>query len=241
MFTLNLKKEWKMYKSLLISFFLISLGLFLVILSAYFILEYANLTAGSTSYKIIYGIWTFVAVIVTMLATILPIILMFLVLKNDLGKNNIHNTIYTPQSVISWFLPKVLFVFLIQGLFALISLGSSYLLSDISGLNFDTTEKIISFLSATFALGIFGIITISMAIFYSFRKKSISWTLIAISIVSYFVITAIPTIVKILLEGEESVNDLQVLDLLITFGVDFIVGLIFIIIALILFNKKIEY
>ncbi|MDF2700133.1 MAG: hypothetical protein K0Q49_1689 [Haloplasmataceae bacterium] len=250
MFSINLKKDWKMHKSLLISFLAIAFVAFLIIFAIYLVLKFLN--TGDMTKTVLTGIWSLVTTLVMVLSSILPIVLMFKVLKNDLGKNNIQYTIFTPQSLVYWYLPKVLFVFIIQGLFTLLELGFSYLLIDATNIGevFDLTTYVLSFLAGTFSFGFFGLLTLTMAIYYSFRKKGLSWTLIVTSIICYF----IPSIVYSIITTIDQYNQahsgkidvdintsLSVSDIFIPYGLDSAVGLVMILIAFYLLNKKIEY
>jgi hypothetical protein len=242
MFSLNFKKEWRMHRPLMVLFFIITAALFAFITILYFIIKYSNIEGQSLS--IVSGIWTALSGITSMLATILPIVLMYKVLKNDLGKNNVHYTVFTPQSISAWFFPKLLFIFIVQGLFALIQLGNAYFLLDATSPSekFDTTENIIAFLSTTFEFSLFALITICMAIYYSFRKKGLTWSLIVATIILYF----IGNMVYAIYTSIQSFNDpSSVLDttkmMLTQYGINSVIGIIFITISLYLFDKKIEY
>ncbi|HEY8365194.1 MAG TPA: hypothetical protein VIK84_06440 [Haloplasmataceae bacterium] len=241
MFALNFKKEWKFHKSLFLTLFFITLGLFIVISSIYLFLKYNEIS--EMTYAILIGIWSLATMVVALLSSISPIVLIYLVLKNDLGKNRVHYTIFTPQSIFMWFLPKLLFIFIIQGFFALISTGSSFLMADLTNQPlFDNIEdKIIAFISETFSLGITGVITLATALYYSFRKKGKAWLMIIILIIFYFIMATIPTIVTISIEGAEALIVTSTRNLLLSLGVDLLVGISYILLALYLFNKKIEY
>ncbi len=241
MFTLNLKKEWKLHKSLLITFFIITLALFLLIFATYLVLKYADLPKVGNNITI--GIWMFASAIVTMLSTIFPIVLMYLVLKNDVGKNRIHYTVYTPQSILSWFLPKLLFVILIQFLFAITTLGTTFMQLDISNQKIleGVDEKIVTLLSSTFAFGVFGVISLCTALYYSFRKKGHAWLFMTVSVILYFIISMIPSLVFIINEGPQSQVNPTIGQMLILWGVDVAVGWLYLGISLILFDKKVEY
>lgn len=243
MFALNFKKEWRMHKSLLTSFFIISLALFVLISVLYLVLKHAGLSSNT---EIIFrGIWSVLAGISATLAAILPIVLMYLVLKNDLGKNKIHNTIFTPQSLVSWYLPKVLFIFIVQVLFALINLGYGYYFQDVypTGEKFDFLYNIVLFLTSAFSFGIFALITLCMALYYSFRKKGLSWFLIVVTIIVYFVglmTYSIYMSLQLINQDMSAVTNTPKY-VLIQYGIDSFIGLIFIVISLYLFNKKVEY
>lgn len=241
MFLLNFKKEWKMHKSLLTTFFIIAIASFALITLFYLVLEYATLSSRLDS--ILNILLIFFVAIVSMLGGILPIVIMYKVLKNDLGKNNVQHTIFTPQSILSWYVPKLLFVFLIQGLFGIIQIFYAFYAMQLSNQEvFKFTENIYTLLISTFSMGIFGILTLCMAIYYSFRSKGLSWFLIVVTIFVYFASQMTYGIIMAIqsLNGQES--SLTNMNLMwIQYGLDSGIGLLFIIISLYLFDKKIEY
>ncbi len=242
MFTLNLKKDWKMHKSLLISFLIISSVLLGLIIVFYLFIKFAGLSDSATN--ILNNIWSIVNGIILMLSGILPIVIMYKIVKNDVGKNNIQHTIFTPQSIFSWYLPKVIFIFFTQAIFGIITLVHTYLLQDVTSQEkFNVSENITGFLTQTFALGTFAVITLTIALFYSFRKRGLSWFFITITVIGYFVLTSIYTIIiSIELYNNENYIAPSTNELLIVNNViDNAVGIVFILIALYLFNKKIEY
>lgn len=246
MFSVNFKKDWRMNKSLLISFFSISLIAFIVNITFYLLLRNLNLSENVNN--ILHLIWVALASIASLAGQIFSIILIYFLLKKDLGKNYIHNTIFTPQSLFSWILPKILFVFIIQGLFALLNVVYEYLLIDIANLyateqliEFVWKDYIVGFLTATFSFGFFALMTLWMALFYSFRKKGISWLLIIISAVIYFVASQAFSTYQVIQNELYGVQIELTKSLLIDYGIKNVVGIIFFIISFYLFDKKIEY
>lgn len=242
MFVLNLKKDWKMHKSLLISFFVISLVLLGLIFAFYLFIKYAGLSDFVSN--ILRNIWLIVAGLVMMLGGIFPIVIMFKVVKNDVGKNNVQYTIFTPQSLVSWYVPKVLFIFITQAVFGILTLVHTYLFLDaLSQKKYNVSENIIGFLTETFRIGTFAFITLCIALYYSFRKRGKSWTLIALTAISYFVLTSLYGIISSIQQFNNenyvapSTNEM----LLINNGIDNAIGILFILLALYLFNKKVEY
>ncbi|NLG82412.1 MAG: hypothetical protein GX490_07860, partial [Bacilli bacterium] len=202
MFTVNLKKEWVLNKSLLISFFIISLGSLLLTVISYVFLKYVSLPEVTSN--IIWAVWNGISALITMVSSFFPLILVFFVLRNDLGKNHVHYTIFTPQSILSWYLPKFVFCLIIQTVFSLINLTIAFLQLDLMNLDmFESfTYKILTFLSSAFSLGTISILTLSFALYYSFRKELKAWFLIILSIGCYYLLNAIPTIVLLINQGE---------------------------------------
>jgi len=241
MFTVNLKKEWVLNKSLLISFFIISLGSLLLTVISYVFLKYVSLPEVTSN--IIWAVWNGISTLITMVSSFFPLILVFFVLRNDLGKNHVHYTIFTPQSILSWYLPKFVFCLIIQTVFSLINLTIAFLQLDLMNLDmFESfTYKILTFLSSAFSLGTISILTLSFALYYSFRKELKAWFLIILSIGCYYLLNAIPTIVLLINQGEAFLTNPSTDYILYTWLIDIFLGLIYIGISLYLYDKKIEY
>lgn len=247
MFSLNFKKDWRMNKSMLISFFAIALVFFVVNAIFYGLLKWGSF--NESTFGILINIWAALAGIASLLGTILVIVLMYFVLKNDLGKAKIQYSIFTPQSLLSWYLPKVLFVFIVQGLFGLINLGYTYFIFDITNpmmdvaeqTHFDVWDNITSLLTQTFNFGFFALMALCMALYYSIRKKGKAWTLIVIAVLIYFM----GFISYSIYQGiQEQVNHVQfdnIPTMVIPYVIKNTIGLIYAFISLYLFDKKIEY
>ena len=239
MYALNFKKEWRMNRSLLISFFAVLLLLFIGNTTFYLILK--NINLADNIYNVLTGVWAIIFTLSSLLKQILAIVLMFWVLKNDLGKNKIHYTIFTPQSLFSWFLPKLVFVFLIQGFFALLDFGYMWFVSDIGLVSFPFDINIILLLTSTFNFGFFMLLTLSMAIFYSFRNRSLGWSLITVSVLLYFIAANFYTVYQSIRMQFYGETFGQKSTLLITFFIKNSLGLVYAYFAYRLFDKKIEY
>ncbi|QVK18644.1 hypothetical protein KHQ81_02715 [Mycoplasmatota bacterium] len=247
MFSLNFKKDWRMNKSMLISFFAITLVFFAVNAIFYGLLKWGSFS-GST-FNILLGIWGVLASLATLLGTILVIVLMYFVLKNDLGKTKIQYSIFTPQSLLSWYLPKVLFVFIVQGLFGLINLGYTYFIFDITNptlpaadqTHFNVWDNITSLLTQTFNFGFFALMALCMALYYSFRKKGRAWTFIVIAVLIYFVGNISYPIYQQIQEQVNHVKFDNIPTMVIPYVIKNVIGLIYAFISLYLFDKKIEY
>lgn len=244
MFLLNFKKDWQMHKSLFISFFIISFLIFLVLAVFYFIIRFGDFPLKTS--LILSNIWQVLAALSSLLGMALPIALMYLVLKNDLGKNKIQYSIYTPQPLLAWYLPKVLFIFIIQGVFSLLDFGYTYFAVDVANnvLNIETDFKMIDnvadTLTSAFSFGFFALMTVIMALYYSFRNKKISWFLIVTSVLIYF-FGSISFNVYQAIQAYRDVKIDTMTIILVPFAIKSAIGLIYIFISLHLFENKIEY
>lgn len=247
MFALNFKKDWRMNKSKFITFFSIIFLIFLANMIFYLLIKYVNM-AGNTE-NILRGIWMLLAGLASTLGEILVIVFIYFLIKRDLGKNNIHNTIFTPQNLLSWLLPKIVYVFIIQGLFSILNLVYLNCINDfatsimVNGqiIELDLKYYLISFVTGTFNFGFFALMTLLMALFYSFRNKGLSWLLIVITAIIYFISSQAYSTYQII-QNELYGTKFDLLNSsLIDFGIKNTVGLIFIFISLYLFDKKIEY
>ncbi len=243
MFALNFKKDWRMNKSLFISFFAI-LFLLLFVNTAFFIVL-KNINPGTT-YDVLRTIWGFLATLSSLIGTILTIVLMYFVLKNDLGKNKIQYSIFTPQSILSWYLPKVLFVLIVQGLFALIDLGYTYFVFDLiksvgQTVNFNFWDNMTLFLTKTFNFGFFALLTLCIALYYSFRKKGLSWFLIVVAVLIYFIGDISYTIYQQIQSSLHDTTFKNIPTMVIPYVIKNVIGLVYLFISIYLFDKKIEY
>lgn len=245
MFALNFNKEWRMNKAILKSFFTILIIIFLTNTTFYILLKSFDFAFNTGN--ILKAIWAILAGLSSMLGMILNIALMYFLLSKDLGKNKVHYSIFTPQSLLSWYLPKLVFLIIIQGLFALIDLGYNFFIFDIANslsggaADFDWKLIIIDYFTTTFNIGFFALFTLCMALYYSFRDKGLSWLLIVISLIIYFAASNGYTFYQ---QFQMVLNDAifeAVPTLLINYGIKNITGLIFIVIAMYLFDQKIEY
>ena len=247
MYSLNFKKEWRMNKAKFISFFSLIFVIFVVNMGFYLLIKYVDFSYDTTS--ILNAIWLILAGMASMLGQILVIIFIYFLVKKDLGKKNIHNTIFTPQSLFAWILPKIIYVFIIQGLFVLLDLVYTYFISDIASLissgqvipQFDWKDNIILFLTSTFNIGFFALMTLWMALYYSFRRKGISWLLIVVSTIIYFFASQGYTFYQEIQRQLYEIEYKEITTYIINYGIKNAVGLIFIFISMYLFEKKIEY
>lgn len=247
MFAVNFKKDWRLNKSMFISFFTISLILFIVNIVFYLLISNLNLSAQTN--QILNAIWMLLASLSSLLSKIFSIILIYFLLKKDLGKNNIHNTIFTPQSLLLWVLPKILYVFIIQGLFALLDIVYSYMIFDVAPIlspgqqinQFDWLDNIVAFLTTTFNFDLFALMTLWMALYYSFRKKGLSWLLIIITTFVYIGASQAFSIYQIIQLQLYKIEFKLIKTLLINYSIVCFVSIIFLIISFYLFEKKIEY
>jgi hypothetical protein len=239
-----------MHKSMLLTFFIISVIAFAIISGSYFIIKLINLN-DKVEYVII-NFWTIISTLIISTTFFMEIILIFRLLMVDLGKGNVHYTIFTPQSIFSWFLPKLLIITIMQGLFAIFKFSHSYLVFDAVTntnpimLSFGLKEHLITLITSIFNYGLFGLISLFFALYYSFRKRGRAWLLILLSLavygISYGIFTIIVLFNKVEQQLSETTIDINLAEITLTeFYFHSIFGLIFMIIALYLYNKKVEY
>ncbi len=252
MFILNFKKDWKMHKSLLVVSVTVSVLLLLVVSIIYFITRYGNLPRNTNA--IFMGVLGMLMTIVFLAALIIPISLMYFVLKDDLGKNRIQYTIFTPQSLLSWYLPKLLYIFIIQGLFALINLCANYFTVDLTNhfatksieiITFTMADHILTFLTTTFSFGFFAMMTLCFALYYSFRKNGLRVILQIVTVflyfISYILYPVISQIHNTSIQITLFVGNATGMEIIIPFLIKNALGLLYLFIAYFLFEYKIEY